>query len=85
MCGNWWSDDYGADWSYPYRSLINIEMTIYILCPKCGEHELPTEEAEACRFCLPGEEDQVEEVDVVTKMRRSVGRRICEGFEMMRD
>jgi|WetSurMetagenome_2_1015567.scaffolds.fasta_scaffold09284_10 hypothetical protein len=61
-------------------------MTIYKLCPKCGEHELPTEEAEACRFCLLSEDHfrNEAEADVVTKMRRPVGRRICEGFELMR-
>ena len=62
-------------------------MTIYKLCPKCGEHELQHEEAEACRFCLLSEDGGSDDVtpDVVTKMRRCVGRRICEGFEMMKE
>ena len=64
---------------------MEYQMTIYRLCVKCGVHEAE-EQAEVCRFCLPSDEDFVEaEVDVETQMRRAVGRRISEGFEMMDD
>lgn len=58
-------------------------MTKIVLCERCGVHEVEGQ-SEFCKFCLCEEEDFIDsDVDVETQMRRSVGRRILEGFEIL--
>jgi hypothetical protein len=57
-------------------------MTVVKLCIQCGVHEVEADDL--CRFCLVTTDDEEYDpknpIPVDAQMRRSVGRRISEGW-----